>query len=195
MIEFFSTGGKQVKTFRRVKVIQMLILAITGCVLLSGCSVLEHKSESVQLSNNAQFVVLPFRNLAQTPQASLKMASIAAALLRTRGLTVIDSPQALQSPMLSSDLLSDDDALLSDAIDWARLQGGNYGITGSVDEWHYKAGLDGEPAVGATINVIDLASGEIIWTSTGARSGWGREGIAMAARTLLSDLLSDLPVE
>ena len=34
-----------------------------------------------------------------------------------------------------------------DAMDWARRQGLEYVICGSVEEWQYKNGLDGEPAV------------------------------------------------
>jgi hypothetical protein len=78
---------------------------------------------------------------------------------------------------------------------WANQQNLRYAVTGSVDEWRYKSGLDGEPAVGITLNIVDLQTQEVIWTSTGARSGWGREGVAMAARTLLSDLLDDLPLD
>ncbi len=176
-----------------LKQVTLGILAL-GCLLLSGCSVMQQNEHAVQLTDDSTFVVLPFRNLAQTPQAGQKTASLVSALLRTQGLKVIDSPQSLQSPALSSDLLSDDEALIQDSINWARNSGAQYGVSGSVDEWRYKSGLDGEPAVGITLNIIELETGDVIWTTTGARTGWGREGVAMAARTLLSDLLSDLPV-
>lgn len=166
---------------------------LIGCIMLGGCSVMQQSERSINLPADATLVVLPFRNLAQTPQAGQKIAAITGALLRVRDYNVVESPQSQQSPSLTSDLLSDDDALIEDAMNWARNQGAQYAVSGSIDEWRYKAGLDGEPAVGVTLNIIELETGKVVWTTTGARTGWGREGVAMAARTLLSDLLNDLP--
>jgi TolB-like protein len=163
--------------------------------LLSSCSVMQVGEHRQPLLSNESFGILPFRNLAQSPQASERVASLVAALMRTQGLLVLEAPQAVNYQSLSSQLLTDDDARYQDALRWANQQNLRYAVTGSVDEWRYKSGLDGEPAVGITLNIVDLQTQEVIWTSTGARSGWGREGVAMAARTLLSDLLDDLPLD
>ena len=51
-------------------------------------------------------------------------------------------------------------------------------VQGAVDEWRYKVGVDGEPAVGMALQVIDLQSGEVLCSGVGAKSGWSREALA-----------------
>jgi hypothetical protein len=65
-------------------------------------------------------------------------------------------------------------------------------MTGAVDEWRYKVGVDGEPAVGLVLQVIDLGTGNVVWTATGARSGWSREALSAVGQKLMRDLLGDL---
>ena len=48
---------------------------------------------------------------------------------------------------------------------------------------------DGEPAVGLTLQIIDVASGDTLWSGTGGKSGWSREALAAVAQQLIRDLL------
>ena len=41
---------------------------------------------------------------------------------------------------------------------WARSTHARYAVTGAVNEWTYKVGLDGEPVVGIAIQLIDLSN-------------------------------------
>ena len=43
-----------------------------------------------------------------------------------------------------------------EALDWARERQARYALTGAVDEWRYKVGVDGEPAAGVTLQIIDV---------------------------------------
>ena len=65
-----------------------------------------------------------------------------------------------------------------------------YALTGAVDEWRYKVGVDGEPAAGVTLRIIDVASGDTLWTGAGGKSGWSREALSAVAQKLIRDLLS-----
>ena len=58
-----------------------------------------------------------------------------------------------------------------------------------MDEWRYKVGVDGEPAAGVTLQIIDVASGDILWSGTGGKSGWSREALSAVAQKLIRDLL------
>ncbi len=78
------------------------------------------------------------------------------------------------------------------ALDWARQQNLQYVLTGSVDEWQYKNGLDGEPAVGVTLQVVEPASGRVVWSNSGARSGWSRECLAATAQKVLRGTAQEL---
>ena len=50
-------------------------------------------------------------------------------------------------------------------------------------------GVDGEPAAGVTLQIIDVASGDILWSGTGGKSGWSREALSAVAQKLIRDLL------
>ena len=65
-----------------------------------------------------------------------------------------------------------------------------YALLGAVDEWRYKVGVDGEPAAGVTLRIIDVASGDTLWTGAGGKSGWSREALSAVAQKLIRDLLS-----
>jgi len=172
--------------------------------MLSACSVDQVYHHTV-LDKQANWVLLPVINQSQTPQAGERVEAILASLLRSRGINHLTHyPRTPRSQILQ---MLDDPGRYNAALKWALKQGFRYGITGTVEEWRYKAGLDGEPAVGITLRVIDLSTAGsdhnntetsqattpvVIWSATGARTGWGREGIAVATHTLLNKLLDGM---
>jgi hypothetical protein len=65
-----------------------------------------------------------------------------------------------------------------------------------VDEWHYKVGIDGEPAVGMTLQIIDLAEGDrVVWSAASGKSGWSREALSAVAQKLIKDMLSGVSLQ
>jgi len=79
-----------------------------------------------------------------------------------------------------------------EAKKWALDQGVRFAVTGSVQEWRYKVGIDGEPAVGVTLKVLDLSNDRVVWSASGAKSGWSREALAAVAQAVLADVLASL---
>jgi hypothetical protein len=75
---------------------------------------------------------------------------------------------------------------------WAREQRVKYVLTGAVEEWRYKVGVDGEPVAGVTFELIDVASGQVVWSATGSKSGWTRSSLSSVASSLIGSLLSPL---
>ncbi len=67
-----------------------------------------------------------------------------------------------------------------------------YSLTGSVNEWKYKAGLDGEPTVSLTLRLFDNRSGEQVWSSVASRTGSASESTGVLAQKLLDKALSEL---
>jgi len=58
-----------------------------------------------------------------------------------------------------------------------------------VEEWRYKVGVDGEPAAGVTLQILDVATGDILWSGSGGQSGWSREALSAVAQKLIRKLL------
>jgi polysaccharide biosynthesis protein PelC len=82
-----------------------------------------------------------------------------------------------------------------EAEKWARIQGARFAVYGAVDEWRYKVGIDGEPAVGVALHIIDLQSNNVVWTGVGGKSGWSREALSAVAQKLIRELLATAPVQ
>ncbi len=160
-------------------------LLVSLLTLVAGCSTLE-RGTPPKLENGATWAVLPFANHTETPLAGNRAEAIAESLLRTQITAKIKRfPAAAQSETLFDGTEQKQD----EALAWAREQGIRYALTGSVDEWRYKVGVDGEPAAGVTLQIIDVATGDALWSGAGGKSGWSREALSAVARQLIRDLL------
>lgn len=65
----------------------------------------------------------------------------------------------------------------------------NYVIFGSVNEFRYKTGIDGEPVVSITLRVYDTKTERIIYTGTASASGWAYESLGTIAQRILNNLV------
>ncbi|CAE6884072.1 conserved exported protein of unknown function [Ectopseudomonas oleovorans] len=160
-----------------------IALFVTGCSSFSG--------GNQTLPRDASWGVAPLVNYAQAPQAGERAEQILISILAEEGVTPLMYPQQPQKDLL----LQDDRERQSQALAWAREQKLAYVITGSVEEWQYKNGLDGEPAVGISLQILEPASGRVVWSSSGARAGWSRESVAGAAQKVLRKLVGNLDFE
>jgi len=162
------------------------LLFATAALLLSACSTLD-RSAAPAIERQAQWVVLPFANHTETPLAGQRAESIAEAILHSNGINKIKRyPGNLQQEALFD---AGDRKPQEEALAWARQQGARYALSGAVDEWRYKVGVDGEPAAGVALQIIDVASGETLWSGTGGKSGWSREALSAVAQQLIRSLL------
>lgn len=168
------------------------ILIWLAALLLAGCSTNSSVSHGGALDPAAKWVLLPMTNHTDTPQAGLSAEAIAEHLLRLRGVgNIVRYPATLSRDTLFE---PSERKVVDEAQKWAREQGARYGVQGAVEEWRYKVGIDGEPAVGITLQVIDLNSGVVVWSASGAKSGWSRDALSLVAHKVLESLFADLPV-
>lgn len=153
---------------------------------VGACSTLEHTS-AVDFDRAAGWVVLPVANYSDTPQAGLRMENLLESQLRSKGVGSVR-----HYPLeVGSDLLLDprENKAIERAREWARAQGARYAVTGAVNEWRYKVGVDGEPAVGLSLQIISLDDGKVLYSASGARTGWSREAVSAVAQGLTSEML------
>ncbi len=163
-----------------------LFLLLTG-----GCST-QLAERGTTLPAEGGWALLPMVNQSQSPRAGERVEALVETELRVRGVMPEHYPEkATRDPLA----LIDDHRRLEEALHWARARNLRYGVTGSVQEWRYKSGLDGEPAVGVSLRVIDLESGRVLWAASGARTGWGYESASGTAARLVRELLENLRLE
>jgi hypothetical protein len=169
------------------------ILWLAWLVVGLGACTVHHIQTSSPLPKQARWVVLPGVNQAEAPLAGEKVEALLDTALRLHGLNNLQR-QGLPEAK-TDDLLLNDQRRYEQALAAARRDEAGFGVTGSVQEWRYKTGLDGEPAVGLTLQVVELPSGRVLWTASGAKTGWGYANVSGTAQQLIAELLEGLKLQ
>jgi TolB-like protein len=188
--EYIMQGSKRFAGAGRANWLRGLALwaaGLTAVAALSGCASIE-SSSAPQVSRADTWAVLPIVNYTETPQAGLAAEAITQSLLTSAGFTHVTRYPA----NLNRDtLVEPSERSASDkALDWARKEHVKYAVSGAVEEWRYKVGVDGEPAAGMTLQVIDVQSGAVVWSATGNRTGWSRSSLSSVGQKLIAALLA-----
>jgi hypothetical protein len=150
----------------RRRALVALPLALAACSTVSV-------PRAPTLDSSASWALLPMVNHTETPQAGLRAEAILESLLRNGGITTLRRyPSSIGGDALfePSERKGVDQAL----------------------EWRYKVGVDGEPAVGFTLQVLDVPTGRVLWSAAGGRTGWSREALSAVAHQLLTRLSAPL---
>ena len=173
-----------------VRILMIMLLAMLGA---AGCAVKDAGNTGSAIDRNAKWVMLPVLNHTEVPQAGLRAEAIIEGLVRAHGVNDLTRyPAALNTDTLFQPT---ERRVMIDAEKWARIQGARYAIYGAVDEWRYKVGIDGEPAVGVALHIFDLQTNVVVWSGVGGKSGWSRESLSGVAQKLIRDLLATAPVQ
>ena len=159
-------------------------LIISFSLFFMACSSIVHK-EDIQLPHNRVYAIGSFWNYTQTPMAGLKIASIVESVLSKENLSLISLVKGDEQKSLKQSKI----AFLKELTQKAKQLKADYLITGDVQEWQYKTGIDGEPVVSYSIKIIELKSGNVLFNSVGAKSGWGNKSIGVVAQEIASELI------
>jgi hypothetical protein len=167
------------------------ILLLWALAALSGCATVQlQASASPHPDRQAVWCVLTPVNNTSTPYAGGRVQQQLVALLGVRGLThvLLAPPLGGGGPLPVGEGAQEQQRQRL----WARRHGARYGLIGSVDEWHYKIGLDGQPALGVTLRLTDLRTGKTLWSGVASATGTSREGLAVLSERTLAGLLKRL---
>ncbi len=93
------------------------------------------------------YAVIPFENYTETPLAGYRVASITEGVLKSRGFKVIRVWKYSYNEPSEKELRK----LFEEAKRKA-----DYVVFGTVNEFRYKTGIDGEPAVSITLYVYSV---------------------------------------
>jgi TolB-like protein len=126
--------------------------------------------------------VIPFANFTQTPMAGYKVAGILEGVLRSKNVKFKGSLWDFEERDYS---IEDIKKLISDI-------NSTYIITGYVNEFRYKTGIDGEPAVSVTIKIYDKTAGKYIYISTFSRVGDTYNSLGVLTQEGFNKIFSDL---
>jgi hypothetical protein len=174
---------------RKETIVRIFIVMLLAAFAAAGCTTTNSTGiATAAMDAGEKWVLLPIVNNTDVPQAGLRAEAITEALLRANGVNNLTRYPAT----LNQDTLFEpaERKVQDEANKWARSQGARYAVYGAVDEWRYKVGIDGEPAVGVALHIMDLQSGGVVWSGVGGKSGWSRESLAGVAQKLIRSLLA-----
>jgi len=141
-------------------------------IFFIGCSSMQIDSTKFsKIDKNSTITILPFKNLSQSPYAGVKASNIAEGVLRSKGYKVIRGYT----------INKNDEIKLKD------INNSKYILKGEVNEWRYKTGIDGEPAVDIYVEIEDK-NGSVIYSNVGAKSDWGHKSVGICAQELIEDM-------
>ena len=174
-------------------------LALVLSTLLGGCSSFTSGTSSgtapmaQAIAAADKIAMMPVANFTDVPQAGLRVEALLESALRQIGLRqLMVYPAELNTETLFE---PGERKAQTEAEKWAKTQGVRYVVSAAVNEWRYKVGVDGEPAVGLMVQVKDLASGQVVYSSAGGRTGGSREALTAVGQQLTAELIKGVRVE
>lgn len=167
-----------------------IFATLISFLALSACTTLARTSP-IYLHCGSRVGVVPFLNNSQTPAAGISASEITANILRSKGAAALVNYPLERGAKI---VLPGVQYRISKAQMWqfANRNHLQYLLIGTVTEWHYKAGIDGEPAVGFTLQLVDVSTHQVIWSGVAARTGNSRQGVAIIAQELLKNTMANI---
>jgi len=171
----------------------LTIAALFLLALLAGCTSVMKVQSSTPLQSGVNWALLPFGDYGETPQAGERAEELTSSLMRVRWNLDLERYPATKEASALVDL--DERQRFDRALQWARDQGFVYGVAGSVQEWRYRSGAEGEAAVGLSLRVINIRTGKPEWVATGSRAGFGAQTVSGVAEQLISKMIDQMKMK
>ena len=155
------------------------LLSVFILLLTLSCASVINK-ESFKGNKSSTYAVIPFENYTETPLAGYRVAAIVEGVLKSKGFKVIRIWKYSYNEPSEEELKK----LFKEAKENA-----DYVIYGTVNEFRYKTGIDGEPAVSVTLYIYDTQKEERVFAGTASASGWAHESLGTVTQKLVNKLL------
>jgi polysaccharide biosynthesis protein PelC len=166
-----------------------------GVLTLVGCASAVQEWVKPGAGHVGRVAVLPFENQTSSLRAGQAATDLLVSEILATGTMAVMDPSEVADLLRRESLDPADAGRLPSAQRIGRLLQVSHVLQGSVTEYRYKPGLSETPAVGVTARLVDVASGEVVWTASHARLGssWLREdGLARVAQRVAHDMAAHL---
>jgi len=154
----------------------MLLIFITGC-----SSDIYNIEKTTKLSKNQTMNVIPFANFTQTQLAGYKVAGIVEGVLKSKGYNI--SKSLWNFP--------EEDYTLNEIKKIIQNTKTNYIVTGYINEYRYKTGIDGEPAISITIKIFDKTKNKYIYSATVSKTGNTYDSLSLITQNAINKIFDE----
>jgi TolB-like protein len=171
------------------------VLLAIGVLTLLGCASAVQEWVKPGAGHVIRVAVLPLENQTSSLRAGQAVTDLVVSEMLATGAIAVVDPSEVVDLLRRENLDPADAGRLPSAQRIGRLLQVSHVLQGAVTEYRYKPGLSETPAVGVTVRLVDVASGEVVWTASHARLGssWLREdGLARVAQRVTHDMAAHL---
>jgi len=171
------------------------VLLAIGVLTLPGCASAVQEWVKPGAGHVTRVAVLPLENQTSSLRAGQAVTDLVVSQMLATGAIAVMDPSEVADLLRRENLDPADAGRLPSAQRIGRLLQVSHVLQGAVTEYRYKPGLSETPAVGVTVRLVDVASGEVVWTASHARLGssWLREdGLARVAQRVTHDMAAHL---
>jgi polysaccharide biosynthesis protein PelC len=172
-----------------------VILAVAILVGLTSCGSTGQRWTKPGAAAIIRLAVLPFDNQTPAPRAGGATADLIVAELIATGRVPVMDPGEVTEVLRRESLEPTDTSRLPSPLRLGRVLQVSHVLQGSVTEYRYKPGVSETPVAGLTARVIEVSTGEVVWTSSHARAGstWFREdALAHVTQSIARDMAQHL---
>ncbi|GFK95130.1 hypothetical protein NNJEOMEG_02988 [Fundidesulfovibrio magnetotacticus] len=171
----------------------LFVLSVSGC---AGESVSVYVTPGANLRAKRTVAIMPLANLTTHPSAGQIISDLLYTELRTvQSFRLLENTE-VWNRMAGKDQDIEDAALTQRARQLGQDLLVDAVLFGAVTEFRYKRGLDEEPAVGITLRLMDVASGQVLWVATISRVGgcdlFCKDSLSRSAQTICRQMAADI---
>ena len=131
----------------------------------------------------------PFFNATEDDHAGRALTELTASMLLERGVPLLQKEEALVKSR--EDKAAGTEGLFLEA---ARSVNATHLLLGTVHEYRYKTDLDGDPAVGLSLRLVDARTGLTLWQGSSSRVGVLFASLSTTGHRAVRDLVKKIPV-
>jgi TolB-like protein len=168
--------------------------AVLALSLLAGCVSQTQEWVKPGALRISSLAVLPFDNQTAAIRPGASLSDLLVSEILASGPVAVMDPSEVADLLRRESLDGADPGRLPSAQRVGRLLQVSHVLQGAVIEYRYKPGLSETPMVGVTARVVDVATGEVVWTASYARSGswWRQNGLGAVAQSIARDMAAHL---
>jgi len=165
-------------------------IALACMMALAGCTHSQYHGGTQQVRQSQVRICLPpFFNATDDDHAARALTEITASALMNEGIPLVQTEPTLVN--IRKENAAGVDGLFLEA---AKSLGATHLLIGTVHEYRYKTDLDGDPAVGITLRLVDAKEGITLWQGSSAKVGVCFASLSTAAQYAVKRLVNQLPL-
>jgi polysaccharide biosynthesis protein PelC len=157
-------------------------------LMLAGCGTVTHHGGQPSIAVT-RLLLPPFVNATDNEHAGRALTEMTGSALVEAGLPLFQTEETLLKS--AADKAQGPDGRYAEL---ARTVSASHLLIGTVHEYRYKTDLNGDPAVGITLRLVDAATGQTLWQGTSGNVGYAFASVTSASARAVGSLVRQLPV-